>query len=163
MAAVMLTDAEIGRMISERKILPPGWRRKLAPRVVQDTAHKRAIWEFRGEDGTHFAISIRVNRLRPANFSVILRVLLKDRDTWLHLRRYNGLHAVHRNRIEGTIVRGNHIHEATERYQARGLAPDSYATRTRRFADYQGALDCLIRDCGFVESQARAQLEIQFG
>ena len=39
---------------------------------------------------------------------------------------------------------------ATERYQAFGEEKeDAYAEVTDRYGDLRGALDCLLKDCGF--------------
>lgn len=42
-----------------------------------------------------------------------------------------------------------HIHTATERYQASGLREDSFAESSDRFSDIDGAVRCLLNDCGF--------------
>ncbi len=41
---------------------------------------------------------------------------------------------------------GFHIHQATERYQARGMREDSFAVGTDRYDDLRGALFCLAED-----------------
>lgn len=159
MAAILLTDADIRRLILEPKVLPPDWRRRLTRFRIparHQMSHVRAELTLPGRDGSHFAVHVRVNRLHHGSFSVILCVLCKGE--WFRLRRYNGRHwSPHRNRIERTVVTGPHIHYATERYQARGLAPDVYAEPSRRFTNVQSALDCLVRDCGFIESEMAAQ------
>lgn len=161
MAAVLLTDPEIERLLQERKVLPPDWRTRLRPRAVKKGRHRRAWLEFRGQDGSHFAIAVRVKRDDPADFSVGLCVLLST--GWFHLRRYNGLHkGGHRNRIEGNSMRAQHIHQATERYQARGWGEDAYATRASRYGDHRSALDCLVDDCNFVDAGTSAQLRLRF-
>ena len=38
---------------------------------------------------------------------------------------------------------------ATERYQELGMREDAYAEATDRFGDFDGALRCLVDDCGF--------------
>ncbi|MBZ5555605.1 MAG: hypothetical protein LAO21_23105 [Acidobacteriia bacterium] len=48
---------------------------------------------------------------------------------------------------------------ATERYQDSGLREDSYAEPSTRFADYYGAIRCLLEDCGF-EQPAGLQSEL---
>ena len=84
----------------------------------------------------------------PLDFSVIL-VVRSNPD--FKLRRYNGRHGGHRNRIEKERIEGFHIHYATERYQRRGLKEETYAVQTQRYNSYEGALRCLIKDANFVE------------
>ena len=42
-----------------------------------------------------------------------------------------------------------HIHQATERYQEIGAREDTYAKPTDRFADFQQAISCMLKECGF--------------
>src|SRR4051812_4292913 len=87
--AFLLTDADIRRLIAEPKVLPPGWRRSLRPRIMTRLGggHSNAVLEFPGKAGSHFAVHVRVNRRHRANFSVVLSVLLQDQVTWVRLRR----------------------------------------------------------------------------
>lgn len=39
---------------------------------------------------------------------------------------------------------------ATERYQQSGLREDAYAAPTKRFADFDGALECFVADCNVI-------------
>ena len=64
------------------------------------------------------------------------------------MRRYNSRHE-HTNKIEGVTFDDFHIHEATERYQLLGAKKDSYARPTDKFSDLDGALRCMLEDCGF--------------
>jgi hypothetical protein len=66
------------------------------------------------------------------------------------LRRYNGKSHEHTNKMERQTIYDFHIHFATERYQHSGLREDAYAEATNRYGDLQGALTCLIQDCGLV-------------
>ena len=55
----------------------------------------------------------------------------------------------HTNRIEGITFYDFHIHTATERYQEAGYAEEHYAETTNRYADLNGAIQCLFQDCAF--------------
>lgn len=64
----------------------------------------------------------------------------------------------HTNRIEGDTFFGFHIHTATERYQNLGLDEDAYAEPTDRYANLSGAMECMIKDCGFILSTKNKSL-----
>jgi hypothetical protein len=66
------------------------------------------------------------------------------------LRRCNGKSHEHSNIIEEKRFYDFHIHTATERYQDAGLREDWYAEPTDRYNDFNGALRCMFKDCGFV-------------
>ncbi len=51
--------------------------------------------------------------------------------------------------IEGQTFYDFHIHQATEKYQEMGAREDTFAQSTDRFADFQEAIGCMIKDCGF--------------
>ena len=133
---------KIEELIQERKVLPDDWRSQL---------NKNRELSVKGENGSMFLIKTRQNHVYPLDFSVILivRVPLSNRD--FRLRRYNGSTNPHPNPIEGNVVTGFHIHYATERYQKRGDAEDTYAKETSRFSDLHGALKCLLEDANFEE------------
>lgn len=133
-------DREIATLIKERKILPDNWRTRL---------YRTGSLDVKGEDGNKFRIIIRQSNSRPADFSVILMVIGPRSNQEFKLRRYNGWTSRHRNRIEREIIDGFHIHYATERYQQKGLKEETYAQRTDRYSDSDGALDCLIEDANF--------------
>ena len=65
------------------------------------------------------------------------------------LRRYNGKSHEHTNTLEGKTLYGFHIHTATERYQESGLREDTFAELSDQYADFHGARQCMIKDCGF--------------
>jgi hypothetical protein len=74
------------------------------------------------------------------------------------LRRHNGKSHEHTNPIEKNTFYGFHIHTATERYQQSGYREDTYAEETNRYADYHGAIECMLRDCGFMVSTQNRSL-----
>ncbi len=61
----------------------------------------------------------------------------------LSLVRYNGASHVH-----GEIRYACHIHLASAEALAAGRKADSYAEATDRYSNMEGALACLIEDCG---------------
>jgi hypothetical protein len=51
--------------------------------------------------------------------------------------------------IEGEKFYNFHVHRATTRYQEIGSNEDSYAEPTDRFSDFNQALSCMLKECGF--------------
>ncbi len=47
--------------------------------------------------------------------------------------------------LRKTTFYGFHIHTATERYQQSGYREDTYAEETNRYADYHGAIECMLQ------------------
>jgi hypothetical protein len=79
------------------------------------------------------------------------------------LQRCNGKSHEHTNPIEGETFYDFHIRQATERYQEIGANEDTYANPTNRFADFQQAITCMLKDCGFempLDSQGRLFEEV---
>ncbi len=146
---ILYTDTEITNLILESKLLPHDWRRTLIPTGAG--AQRRADLAIIGGNGSHFRIMVRQSSINPMNFSVILGVFPAGSNVVFLLRRYNGLHGEHTNRIEGSLVTGFHVHYATERYQERGLSEEGYAERSDAYGNVSSALDRLISDCGFHE------------
>ena len=138
---VKYSDREIAALTKERKILRDDWR---------DRLYRTGSLDVEGEDGNKFRIIVRPGHsIRPSDFSVILMVIIPRSNLEFKLRRYNGWTSRHRNRIERERIEGFHIHEATERYQRKGLKEETYAQRTERYSDWEGALHCLIEDANF--------------
>lgn len=146
--ADLISDAEMTRLVDEVKRLPVDWKARMRPRAK--VGHDEAQLEVTGDDGGEFVIALRQSQFNRSAFSVILMVRPPGALNMFRLRRYNGHGHEHPNKIEGNVVAGPHIHEATERYQLRGMKEDSYATATTRYSDLDGAVSCLIEDCGFV-------------
>jgi hypothetical protein len=144
---IRLTDAEIARLVAERKPLPDDYRSRLQVRPKR--GHRERELELEGAAGGQFLVILRQSDFNPLDFSVILGYRLPGLSTVFRLRRYNGRSHQHTNRIEGEEFYGFHVHEATERYQALGAREDTYARPTTRYGDFGGAVDCLLEDCGF--------------
>ena len=146
--SILLTDAEITVFINETKQLEPGYLGKLQLRPKQ--GHKERELDITGANGSEFRLILRQNLLNVLDFSAILAYSVNSSSQMFRLRRYNGKSHEHTNQIERNKFYDFHIHFATERYQHSGLREDAYAEVTNRYGDFQGALDCLIQDCGLV-------------
>jgi hypothetical protein len=144
---ITLTDEDIERLVHERKVLPAKHLERLA--LKQKRGNYEAHLEVAGETGGQFRIIVRQLILDPFDFSVILAYRLPHTNKLFRLRRYNGRHGEHTNRIEGIRFSGTHVHKATARYQDRGMAEEAFAEPTDRYSNLHEAIDCLIADCGF--------------
>jgi hypothetical protein len=144
--ADVLTDAEIARLIAERKVAPKNfWARcTLKPKA----AHTEAEVPLPGADGSQFVLIVRQNNLNPFDFSVILAYERTDIHERFLLRRYNGRSHEHSNVLENEPrFYDFHIHYATERYQRAGMKEEFYALVTDRFSDWRTAVACMAGDC----------------
>jgi hypothetical protein len=144
---LILSEDSIRELIAERKPIPEGL--KPLTRLIERNKHLRREYEFISMAGNPFMIKIRKSTLNPFDFSVILGYQLPGVNTIFHLRRYNGKSHYHTNTIENVRFRNFHIHTATERYQNIGPKVEHFAEFTTRYADLDGAIDCMLTDCGF--------------
>ena|SRR5258708_7618926 len=144
----ILTEEAIMELIVEQKPIPDG----LQPltRLTERNKHLRREYELTCKTGNSFVIKIRRSMLNPFDFSVILGHRLPGVNTIVLLRRYNGKSHYHTNPLDENVrFRGFHIHTATERYQKFGSKVEHFAEVTRRYANLDGAIECLLTDCGF--------------
>jgi hypothetical protein len=152
----VLSDAEIARLLNERKQLPATFPEcvRLTPRQM----HLRYDVAAPGDDGGEFRLMLRQSQEDRLDFSAILAYRPPTSNIWIRLRRYNGKSHGHRNTIEkGPLFFDFHIHTATERYMRRsGKDPEHYAEPTNRYTSLQGAMECLLEDCNF-DYPARSQ------
>ncbi len=146
--AQILTDREIQARILERKILPSDYLKRLELRKAK-RGHSETELNVNGSAGSQFCIILRQSEKNALDFSLILAILPASSTTLFRLRRYNGKSHEHTNKLEHETFYGFHIHQATERYQAAGMDEESFAEPTDRYADLEGAIDCMISDCGF--------------
>lgn len=146
--ATQLTDNEISQLIAETKPLPADYRERI--KVKLKRGHKERELEIKGEQDHDFVLILRQGILNELDFSVILAYRPLNSNQLFRLRRYNGKSHDHSNTLEDVQFYDFHIHTATERYQNSGLREDTYAEATNRFADLQGAVKCMLADCGFV-------------
>ncbi len=144
---IILSEDSIRELIAERKPIPDGL--KPLTRLIERNKHLRREYEVKSKAGNSFVIKLRKSTLNPFDFSVILGYQLPGVNTIFHLRRYNGTH-YHSNTIENVRFRTFHIHTATERYQnLGGKNSEHFAEMTTRYADLDGAIECMLEDCGF--------------
>ncbi len=141
------SDSEIARMIEERKPLPNNYGSRIQLRDKR--GHKERELNVAGADGTQYRLILRQSDFNTLDFSIILVVSPSDSNQLFRLRRYNGKHGEHTNKIEGDTFYDFHIHQATERYQESGMNEDTFAEVTDRYADFHTALRCMLEDCGF--------------
>jgi hypothetical protein len=142
-----LTDLAITVLIEEPKDIPDG----LTPltKLVKRNGHMRREYEITCPTGNSFLVAVRQSTLNVFDFSAILGYKVPGLTTIFRLRRYNGKSHYHTNTIERERFRDFHIHTATERYQRRGPKEEHFAQITNRFTTLDGAIQCLLADCGF--------------
>ncbi len=104
--------------------------------------HKQRNYTAVSEDGAQYRIYLRQNLDDEMDFSCGLALVQKG-GKHLSLIRYNG--SSHRH---GSIFYRCHIHRATAEALAAGRKIDSYAEETERYKTLEGALACLVEDCG---------------
>jgi len=141
------SDDDIARMIRERKPLPDNYRSRLQPRDKR--GHKERELDVMGKDGTQYRLILRQSDFNTLDFSIILAVNPPESNQFFRLRRLNGKSHEHTNQIEGDSFYDFHIHHATERYQEIGAREDAFAEPTDRYADFDSARRCMLKDCGF--------------
>jgi hypothetical protein len=145
---VQLNDAQIAALIAEPKHLPGDFHIRIRSRPRR--GHKERDLDIKGGRGSDFTLIVRESLINALDFSVILGYAIPSSGTLFRLRRYNGKSHEHTNKIEGDKFYDFHIHEATERYQNKGLKEETFAIVTNRYNDFRGARNCMLEDCGFV-------------
>ena len=152
------SDDEITSLISESKSIPISLA-QIGAKVREKRGHKEFDYSIKRSDGSQFILKIRQSLENALAFSVILALQPKDKTELFILRRYNGKNHRHRNRIEGNSAFYEfHIHTATERYQTDGMYEEGFAEVTDRYADLNGAIQCLVADCNIVSTNAQSDL-----
>jgi hypothetical protein len=145
--AAQYSERDIEQLIAEPKTLPANWRARVELR--EKRGHKERELDVRGDNGTMFQLILRQSDFNVLDFSVILAVQPENTNQLFRLARYNGKSHEHTNKIEGATFYDFHVHRATERYQELGGREDAFAKPTADYQDFQTALRCLLRDCGF--------------
>ncbi len=145
---VMLADADIARLLRERKVLQTDVWKQAVPKPKR--GHKESEVSLKGDGGSEFRLIMRESMFTPLDFSVILAYLPPKTNELFRLYRCNGKSHEHTNKIERETFYGFHVHMATERYQALGLDEDAYAKPAAHYSDFHGALGHLLDQCGFV-------------
>lgn len=145
--AIRLGEEDIKRLLSEKKNLPDDYRDRIQTKPKR--GHKERELDIVGELDSEFRLILRQSEFNPLDFSVILAYRPPKTNQQFRLRRYNGKSHEHTNTLEGQTFYDFHIHSATERYQDAGLREDWFAEPTGRYADFNGAIQCILKDCGF--------------
>ena len=144
----ILSDEAINALILETKTVPDGLRP--FAKLIERNKHRRRDYEVAcASSGNNFVIAIRQSTLNTFDFSAILGYRMPGLNTIFRLRRYNGKSHQHTNAIEKNNFRDFHVHTATERYQRHGPREDHFAVVDTRYWNIDGAVDCLLKDCGF--------------
>ena len=143
--AAKYSDAEIARLLAERKPLAKDFRAQI--RLRDKRGHKEQELDIPGVDGNQFRLILRQSGFNPLDFSIILAHCAADSNQIFRLRRYNGKSHQHTNTIEAASFYDFHIHTATERYQELGAREDTYAESSNRYYDFSSAVNCLLADC----------------
>jgi len=155
----VITDVQITSYTKEKKKL----HEELKPRFKDRGTNYCFDKEIKGEYEHTFKIIIRQSKINPLDFSVIFGVLIGNKV--FRIKRYNGDHGCHTNKIEGTQIKGFHIHKATERYQQKGFQEDGYAEKTTKYANWTRALGVMLQENNFEievdEGQIQTRLNIE--
>lgn len=151
---IFLTESRISNLLQEEKPLPKDYMSRIKLRAKR--GHSERELDLTGKNGDEFRLVLRQSLINPLDFSVILMFKPKESTRRFRLVRYNGKSHAHTNPIENESFYGFHIHRATERYQELGGREDTYAELTDAYENFDGALACMFRDCGFP-----ASMEIQ--
>ena len=136
-----ISDAMVERILREPKYISS----KVNPRELSPSEKEGFLLKTVKLECDAFDCSMKIRQCvdRPSNFSVIL--VYKDSNKNDHaILRLNGNHGRHKNRIEGDVISGPHIHKMTERYQERTTHPDGYAEATDRYTDLGDAIDLFM-------------------
>lgn len=143
--SIRYTDADIARLIGERKPLSQDFRARI--RLRDKRGHKEQELGIQGADGNQFRLILRQSSHNALDFSIILAHCPSETTQLFRLRRYNGKSHEHTNSIESVSFYDFHIHGATERYQELGSREDAYAEPSARFSDFHSAVNCMLCDC----------------
>ena len=146
--SIRYTDKQIEQFFLEKKILPEDYKNRI--QLKDKRGHKEQELDVKGSDGSDFKIIFRQSSFNNSDFSIIFAVNIEGSNQQFRLRRYNGKCHEHTNQMEGNTFYDFHTHTATARYQELGMNEDSFAEPSDKYSDFQGALRCLLGDCGFV-------------
>jgi len=147
--SIVFTDQQIDELVRERRPLTQDYRKALLFRNKR--GHREAELGVQGSGGHDFRVILRQSTHNPLDFSAILAVEVPGTNRVFRLRRYNSRTHPHTNRLERqTIIYQYHIHQATARYQELGVDEEEFAEATDRFSTLEEALQCMLKDCGFI-------------
>lgn len=139
----MITDEEIAGLLAQAKVVTtPKARSREQRKSVQVSYLVESV------DGSEkFELYTRQNLIDAEHYSCGL-IYKHPSGSDITLTRYNGSNHEHRNPLEGgELIRFKcHVHKATQRYIEMGDKAEKYAETTDRYADLNGALQCLLLD-----------------
>ena len=135
--ALMSNDELDGLRSASKRVTNPGarWRGKPG-------RHRQRNFTAEAESGDVYRIYLRKNLDDDQDFSCGLALVHRGGKP-LSLVRYNGASHAH-----GVIRYRCHIHRATAEAMSAGRKVDGHADATDRYRTLEGALACLIEDCG---------------
>ncbi|MDO8785305.1 MAG: hypothetical protein Q7J12_03720 [Syntrophales bacterium] len=82
----ILSEQEIGHLISEKKPLPGDYSAKIQVRPKR--GHKERELDLKGDGGDDFRIILRQSMINPLDFSIILAFRLPQSNILFRLLRY---------------------------------------------------------------------------
>ena len=138
MTDALMSNEELDGLRSATKLVTnprAQWREKPG-------RHRQRNFTAEAEGGAAYRIYLRQNLNDDHDFSCGL-ALVRRGGRPLSLVRYNGASHAH-----GDIRYRCHIHRATAEAIFAGRKVDNHAEATDRFRTLEGALACLIKDCG---------------
>ena len=138
MTDLLLSNDELDGLLSaSKRVRNPGARWSEKP-----GRHLQRNYTAEAEGGAVYRIYLRQNMDDDQDFSCGLALFQRGGKP-LSLVRYNGASHAH-----GEIRYRCHIHRATGEAMAAGRKIDSHAEETDRYRTLEGALACLVEDCG---------------
>lgn len=141
-----LTDHDIETLIKCHKVVREDKFQKI--KFVEKDGYRRFNLEVESSiSECSLGVFCRQAVDDPMDFSAGLTVYFQDGSN-TNLMRCNGLHGQHRNKIEKTIIKGKHIHIATERYIRRGNDAEAFAVAVDDdYNNVESAFECLLDRC----------------
>lgn len=139
MTDVLFSDQELEQHRScPKRVKNPG------ARWTDKPGHKQRNFNVvsASDDNIRFRLYLRQNLADENDFSCGL-ALIQPGGKSLSLIRYNGPSHPH-----GVIAYRCHIHNAAADALHSGKKIDSHAEETKRYRTLEGALACLVQDCG---------------
>lgn len=145
MNELLLSNEDLDTLRSApKRVTNPGARWGVKP-----GRHKQRNHIAESGDGARYRVYLRQNLDDEKDFSCGLALIHKGGKP-LSLVRYNGSSHKH-----GDIRYECHIHRATSEALVAGKRIDGHAEETDRYRTLEGALACLIEDCGLQGLTAR--------
>lgn len=137
-----MTDYELLALIELPKIISKNEMHRLAS-PVEENGYYRSDAKLSSVSECNFILRTRQAADDPLDFSVILSVELPAGKRF-NLVRCNGGSHTHKNRLEGTRIRGTHMHIATQRYIEHGFDAEGYAEKIDEYNSFSEALQHIM-------------------